>query len=276
MRVTEQGEMIRFKYGSPPLALINLDLVLSSAIEASLLPPPKPRENWRLLTQRLADIARDSYRSTVQSSDAFVEYFAEGTPERELALLALGSRPTRRDGSDAGRSIAELRAIPWVFAWTQKRLMLPAWLGTDTALEEELTGKDVHILREMIEEWPFFQTQIDMLEMVLSKADTEIATRYDESLVPDNLQDMGAEFRRRLDQLINKVNEIKGQSELLEKNPEIRRTLDLRHPYTDPLHLLQIELIKRCRNSESSEREEAHKALLVTIAGIAASMRNTG
>ena len=276
MRVTEQGEMIRFKYGSPPLALINLDLVLSAAIEASLLPPPKPRENWRMLTQRLADIACKSYRRAVKENDAFVDYFAEGTPERELALLALGSRPARRDGSNAGRSIDELRAIPWVFAWTQKRLMLPAWLGTDDAFEEELTGKEMHILREMLDEWPFFQTQINMLEMVLSKADVEIAARYDEYLVGEELQVMGEEFRTRLERLIKRVNQIKNQDELLERNPDIKQTLDLRHPYTDPLHLLQIELIKRCRSQDSDDMEEAHKALLVTIAGIAAGMRNTG
>ena len=276
MRLTEQGEMIRFKYGSPPLALINLDLVLSAAMEATLLPPPKPRENWRLLTQRLADVARDSYRESVRKSDAFVEYFAEGTPERELALLALGSRPARRDGTDSGRSIDELRAIPWVFAWTQKRLMLPAWLGTDAAFEEKLTGKERHIMQEMIEEWPFFQTQVNMLEMVLSKTDIEISSRYDEHLVPKHLQPLGDELRQRLANLIARVNELKNQDMLLAEAPEIRQTLDLRHPYTDPLHLLQIELLKRCREGGNAQQEEAQKALLVTIAGIAASMRNTG
>ena len=275
MRVTEQGEMIRFKYGSPALALINLDQVLSSAIEASLLPPPKPRENWRLLMQRLADVACNSYRETVQKDPDFVDYFVEGTPERELALLALGSRPARRSGDEGDRSISELRAIPWVFAWTQKRLMLPAWLGTDAAFRADLTGKEWHVLREMIEEWPFFQTQINMLEMVLSKADAEISERYDETLVRPELKHLGDSFRARLTDLIDSVKRIKNQDTLLQKNPEIKQTLGLRHPYTDPLHLLQIELIKRCRSSDQSLRE-ANKALLVTIAGIAASMRNTG
>jgi phosphoenolpyruvate carboxylase len=275
MRVTEQGEMIRFKYGSPPLALINLDLVLSAAIEASLLPPPQPRENWRLLMQRLSEVACESYRSTVQSNKDFIDYFADGTPERELALLALGSRPARRSGGDTDRSISELRAIPWVFAWTQKRLMLPAWLGTDTAFEQELSSKELNVLKEMVEEWPFFQTQINMLEMVLCKADAEISERYDETLVSPKLKLMGDSFRSRLAKLIDSINRLKNQDILLEGNPEIRQTLDLRHPYTDPLHLLQIELIKRCRE-ESGDMAQAHKALLVTIAGIAASMRNTG
>ena len=275
MRVTEQGEMIRFKYGSPSLALINLDLVLSAAIEASLLPPPAPRENWRLLMQRLANVARDAYREVVHGNPGFVDYFVEGTPERELALLALGSRPARRSRENE-RSIEELRAIPWVFAWTQKRLMLPAWLGTDAALSQDLSRRDWHVLKEMINEWPFFQTQIDMLEMVLSKADPYISAQYDRSLVPPELQSIGDDFRQRLDRLIAGVNRIKGQSTLLEHNPEMQRTLELRHPYTNPLHVLQVELIKRCRSKTSDNLDQAHKALLITIAGIAAGMRNTG
>jgi phosphoenolpyruvate carboxylase len=162
-----------------------------------------------------------------------------------------------------------------VFAWTQKRLMLPAWLGTDAAFEQELSGKELNVLKEMTQEWPFFQTQINMLEMVLCKTDAEISERYDETLVSPELKVMGDSLRLRLAKLIDRINKIKNQDILLEGNPEIRQTLDLRHPYTDPLHLLQIELIKRCRE-ESGDMEQAHKALLVTIAGIAASMRNTG
>jgi phosphoenolpyruvate carboxylase len=154
--------------------------------------------------------------------------------------------------------------------------MLPAWLGTDAAFEQELTGKEWHVLKEMIEEWPFFQTQINMLEMVLSKADAEISERYDEVLVPENLRPMGKNFSARLKLLIDSVNRIKDQDFLLQNNPDIKQTLELRHPYTDPLHLLQVELIKRCRGNESDDMQQAHKALLVTIAGIAASMRNTG
>ncbi len=272
MRVTEQGEMIRFKYGSPPLALTNLDLILSATVEATLRPPPQPMENWRTLMDQLADVAHKSYRDTVNDPQ-FVDYFVEGTPERELALLALGSRPARRSDPD-GRSLSELRAIPWVFAWTQKRLMIPAWLGTDEALSQELSGKEFFVIQEMINEWPFFQTQLDMLEMVLAKTDADIAKQYDDVLVDPSLAHLGEDFRTRLAKLIKRLNEIKGQSELLEQLPEIKHTLDLRHPYTDPLHFLQIELISRYRSEESNEKVK--KALLVTIAGIAAGMRNTG
>jgi len=274
IRVTEQGEMIRFKYGSPPLALTNLDIMLSATIEASLLPPPEPMENWRSMMDRLADVASQSYREMVKNNADFVEYFVEGTPERELALLALGSRPARRSNDPNDRSIEELRAIPWVFAWTQKRLMIPAWLGTDAAFSQEFSRKDWFVLKEMIQEWPFFQSQLDMLEMVLAKADPEISERYDEVLVPDRLKPMGDSFRERLSSLITSVNKIKDQGALLEKSPEIKQALDLRHPYTDPLHFLQIELISRHRHQEDNEKVK--KALLVTIAGIAAGMRNTG
>jgi len=277
MRVTEQGEMIRFKYGSDSLALNNMDLVLSATIEASLLPPAKPRESWRLSMDRLSEVACQSYREVVRDDPNFVDYFAQGTPERELAKLALGSRPARRGGDSNGesRSIEDLRAIPWVFAWTQKRLMLPAWLGTDAAFAQSLTGKDLYVLKEMIKEWPFFQTQLNMLEMVLAKTDSEISSEYDHALVKPELRELGDRFRQRMEALIEMVNTLKDQEELLQGAPDIKRSLDLRHPYTDPLHFLQIELLSRCRSGEV-ESEQLDKALLVTIAGIAASMRNTG
>jgi phosphoenolpyruvate carboxylase len=152
--------------------------------------------------------------------------------------------------------------------------MIPAWLGTDAAFSQELSRKDWFVLKEMTKEWPFFQSQLDMLEMVLAKADAEISERYDDVLVPDRLKPMGDSFRERLSSLIADVNKIIGQSELLENSPGIRQSLDLRNPYTDPLHFLQIELISRYRHQEDNEKVK--KALLITIAGIAAGMRNTG
>lgn len=276
MRVTEQGEMIRFKYGSPPLALNNLDLILSATIEASLLPPPHPHENWRLAMEQLADVAKTEYRNLVNHSEDFLKYFNQSSPERELAQLALGSRPQRRSNTNKNTSIDDLRAIPWVFAWTQKRLMLPAWLGTDEAFRQYLSSQDKRVIKEMLAEWPFFRTQLDMLEMVLSKADAEIASYYDEVLVAEELRPMGEELIQRMNNLISMLNVTKGQDSLLEGAPEIRRSLDLRHPYTDPLHFLQIELMARSRKFPEKTTNETQKALLVTIAGIAASMRNTG
>ncbi len=272
MRVTEQGEMIRFKYGSPQLAQNSMDLVLSAAIEANVLPPPEPLDNWRQLMDRLSGISAEGYRSTVQEDADFSAYFSGSTPEPELSLLALGSGPTRMQRGSA--AIGDLGAIPWVFAWTQKRLMVPAWLGTDAALAQTLSGKDNHIIREMAASWPFFQTQLDMLEMVLAKADMEIAEHYDEALAPEHLLPLGEGLRTQLRRLIDSVNRIKNQSVLLEHAPAIRRTIDLRDTYTDPLHFLQIELISRYRQGDTDDRIK--RALLITIAGIAASMRNTG
>ena len=272
MRVTEQGEMIRFKYGSPLLAQNSMDLVLSAAIESNLMPTPKPRENWRNLMDRLADKAKEEYRSTVKDGSHFSDYFRISTPEPELSLLALGSRPTRRVVDS--NSISDLRAIPWVFAWTQKRLMIPAWLGTNAALATDFSAKDKFVLNEMMTEWPFFQTQMELLEMVLTKADVEIAHHYDEILAPDHLRYLGDHFHEELTSLVDKVNELKDQSLLLENSPNVRQTINLRDPYTDPLHFLQIELISRYRQDDTNEKVK--KALLITIAGIAASMRNTG
>jgi len=276
MRVTEQGEMIRFKYGSTALALNSLDLVVSATIESTLLPPPQPRENWRYLMDRLAREAGIEYRRFTKNNRDFVEYFDQGTPGKELELLALGSRPTRRGGNPDEKSIEDLRAIPWVFAWTQKRLMLPAWLGTESVLVEDLEGKDAHILSEMIDEWPFFQTHLDMLEMVLCKSDGDISSYYDHILVEERLQPMGKELHNKLSKLIERINSIKHQEVLLEHQQEIKQSLELRHPYTDPLHFLQIELVSRYRHAPDNFTDTAKKALVVTIAGIAASMRNTG
>ena len=272
MRITEQGEMIRFKYGSPLLAQNSMDLVLSAAIESNLMPSPKPRENWRHLMDRLANKAKEEYRNIVQDGSDFADYFRISTPEPELSLLALGSRPTRRVADS--NAISDLRAIPWVFAWTQKRLMIPAWLGTNAALSMKLSAKDKFVLKEMMTEWPFFQAQMDLLEMVLTKADIEIAHHYDETLTPDRLKHLGDHFHRELTTLIDQVNDVKKQEMLLENSPDVRQTISLRDPYTDPLHFLQIELISRYR--QDGKNEKVKKALLITIAGIAASMRNTG
>ena len=272
MRITEQGEMIRFKYGSPLLAQNSMDLVLSAAIESNLMPSPKPRENWRNLMDRLANSAKEEYRNIVQDGSNFADYFRVSTPEPELSLLSLGSRPTRRVADS--NAISDLRAIPWVFAWTQKRLMIPAWLGTNAALSMKFSAKDKFVLKEMMTEWPFFQAQMDLLEMVLTKADIEIAQHYDEILTPDHLKPLGDHFHQELTSLIDEVNEVKKQEVLLENAPDVRQTISLRDPYTDPLHFLQIELISRYRQDGKNERVK--KALLITIAGIAASMRNTG
>lgn len=274
MRVTEQGEMIRFKFGNPDVALRSLQVYLSAVLEATILPPPSPKPEWRNTLDEICGNAVDSYRNVVRETPEFVPYFRSVTPEQELGKLALGSRPAKRK-SDGG--VESLRAIPWIFAWMQIRLMLPAWLGGDQALADKIDQGDLSVLQEMREEWPFFHTFIEMLEMVLSKTDADIAEYYETRLsTSDNDRKLGAELRGRLLKAIETVKQIKDQTELLERTPVIKESMAVRNPYTDPLHYLQAELLYRSRLQDNKSNPAVDHALKVTMAGISAGMRNTG
>lgn len=277
-RITEQGEMIRFKFGIPTVAKQSLKLYLNAVLEASLLPPPKPKDEWRALMNDMTGVALASYRGIVREHPDFVPYFRSVTPEQELGKLALGSRPARRKATGG---VESLRAIPWIFAWTQIRLMLPAWLGSDEALASVLESDKAAILDEMVNQWPFFNTHIDMLEMVVAKGDPRIARYYDQLLVSDELKPLGRELRHRFLDIVKLVNKVKNQDSLQQSNPQLQSSLDVRNPYTDPLHYLQAELLRRDRLADASGDEmEGHalveSALKVTMAGIAAGIRNTG
>jgi phosphoenolpyruvate carboxylase len=271
-RTTEQGEMIRFKFGLPDIAEQNLHLYLAAVLEATLLPPPPPKAPWRALMDELASDGVQAYRKVVREHPQFVEYFRQSTPEQELGRLPLGSRPAkRRQGG-----IESLRAIPWIFGWTQTRLMLPAWLGWEAALGNALARGEGVLLAEMREHWPFFRTRIDMLEMVLAKADADIARHYDERLVDDHLKHLGDELRDLLSQCVRQVLALTGQDKLLASSPETLEFFALRNTYLDPLHRLQTELLARSRVQQSAPDSSLEQALLVTVAGIAAGLRNTG
>ncbi|CAD5107539.1 phosphoenolpyruvate carboxylase [Zestomonas carbonaria] len=271
-RTTEQGEMIRFKFGLPDIAEQNLNLYLAAVLEATLLPPPVPRPEWRDLMDRLAADGLDAYRSVVREHPQFVAYFRQATPEQELARLPLGSRPAKRGQG----GVESLRAIPWIFAWTQTRLMLPAWLGWESALGNALQRGDQALLERMRDDWPFFRTRIDMLEMVLAKADAEIAALYDQHLVEPALQPLGAHLRDLLSQACAAVLGLTGQSQLLGHSPLTLESISVRNTYLDPLHLLQVELLARSRQSGNQSGGPLEQALLVSVAGIAAGLRNTG
>ncbi|GAA5524350.1 phosphoenolpyruvate carboxylase [Microbulbifer aestuariivivens] len=273
IRVTEQGEMIRFKYGRPSVAAYNLEQYVAATLEATLVPPAQPRREWREEMDRLTQRSVEGYREVVRDDPALVAYLRTVTPETELSRLALGSRPARRK---AGGGVETLRAIPWVFAWTQIRLMLPAWLGTGAALECALANPaENETLHTMNAQWPFFQGLVDMLEMVLAKADTRVASWYEERLTRDpELIRLGAALRDRLGHTLEALRGLTGRESLLDNNPVMRWSIRVRDPYTDPLHLLQAELMSRLRERDSDEILES--ALMVTIAGIAAGMRNTG
>jgi phosphoenolpyruvate carboxylase len=190
----------------------------------------------------------------------------------ELARLPLGSRPAkRREGG-----VESLRAIPWIFAWTQTRLMLPAWLGWETALEEAFAREEMPLLREMLAHWPFFRTRIDMLEMVLAKADGAIALLYDERLVAAELRPLGEHLRGLLSHSGAAVLALTGQSQLLAHSPQTLESISVRNTYLDPLHLLQVELLARSRGGLELPAGGLEQALLVSVAGIAAGLRNTG
>lgn len=271
-RTTEQGEMIRFKFGLPGIAEQNLNLYLAAVLEATLLPPPPPQPAWREVMDQLAADGVKAYRGVVRENPDFVEYFRQSTPEQELGRLPLGSRPAKRRAG----GIESLRAIPWIFGWTQTRLMLPAWLGWETALNNALARGQGELLAQMREQWPFFRTRIDMLEMVLAKADAQIAEAYDERLVQPHLLPLGAHLRDLLSQSCQVVLGLTGQPVLLAHSPEMLEFISLRNTYLDPLHRLQAELLARSRSREAALDSPLEQALLVTVAGIAAGLRNTG
>ncbi|WP_372981217.1 phosphoenolpyruvate carboxylase [Marinobacter sediminum] len=275
-RITEQGEMIRFKFGLPDLAVQSLTLYTTAVIEATLAPPPEPEPEWRATMDWLTERSLKSYRDVVRENPDFVPYFRQVTPEQALGKLALGSRPARRKATGG---VESLRAIPWIFAWTQMRLMLPSWLGSDVALEAAAQDNRLPQLREMMKGWPFFRTYVDMLEMVLAKSDLRIASYYEQTLLDDDkLQALGTDLRERLQRCIQRLLELKEQSDLLEGEPVFAHSMRVRNPYTDPLHYLQAELLRRNRESEGKGdvQDLVERALKVTMAGIAAGMRNTG
>lgn len=278
LKVTEQGEMIRFRFGLPALAERALEVYTSAVLEATLAPPTAPKASWRQLIEQLAEDAVVSYRAQVKHNPDMVTYFRQLTPEQELAKLPLGSRPAKRR-ADGG--IESLRAIPWIFAWTQVRLMLPAWLGSDAALQKVVEHNQLDELRDMISNWPFFASNMNMLEMVLAKVDLATVADYEGLLVEERIHPLGEELRNRQQQLVSLLLEIRQQQELLENIPLTRQAINVRDPYLIPLHQLQSELLVRVRACEQNQecslnQAQLERALMVTMAGIAAGLRNTG
>lgn len=272
LRVTEQGEMIQAQFGLPEIAARTLELYTTATLGATLEVPEAPNPAWRPVVDRLASAARAVYRKIVYENPQFIEYFRSATPEVELAWVPIGSRPVRRT-ADGG--VDSLRAIPWVFAWTQTRLLLPSWLGTGEALNAALEGGDRDVIREMYEQWPFFRSTLDLIAMVLAESDARIAAEYDRRLVPPPLQPIGADLGRRLETTIQSVLQATGKERLLTENAVLRRSIEVRNPYVYPINLVQIELLRRLRESDAAEPQIAN-AFMVTVNGIAAGMRNTG
>jgi phosphoenolpyruvate carboxylase len=277
IKITEQGEVISDHFGNRRIARSQLDLMIASVAEASLL-HTEPRHStdelarWHGVMNAVSADAYSVYRGLVETK-GFVEYFTTSTPVEELGSMNIGSRPARRGGQISG--LSSLRAIPWVFGWTQSRQIIPGWFGVGTALEQASQRGSGDIVNEMYADWSFFQTLVSNVEMALVKTDMSIAERYVDALVDPALHHIFQTIRDEFARTLKHVLAITQQTHLLDRSPVLQRTLEVRAPYIDPLNYLQISLLARHRSSQQMDPLE-ERALLLTINGIAAGLKNTG
>jgi len=277
LRLTEQGEVAFARYGHPDIAHRHLEQMAAAVLEASLAPEgaAAPRPEWLEAMRAIAGRARTAYRSLVYDDPRFVEYFRRATPIDMVTELRIGSRPARRKAS---ARIQDLRAIPWVFAWTQSRHGLPGWFGLGSALLGELEeGPDaVARLREMYESWRFFRSLIENAQLSLGKADRAVAAFYAE-LAGEDGRPVFEAVSGEWDKALSAVAQVTGHDSLLASSPVLQRSIQLRNPYVDPLSFVQLSLLPRLREAgEGPEAEELARVVALTINGIAAGLQNTG
>ena len=274
IKLTEQGEVVSAKYSTPEIAHRELELVAGAALVSRLLPQPSAERlrTFEEVLERMACRSRDVYRELVYEQPGFGRFFEQATPIEEVARLRLGSRPARRGGS---RQITELRAIPWVFSWTQTRIILPGWYGLGSALAQARDEAGLELLQAMDRDWPFFAAMLSNAEMGLAKADLTIGERYAALVEDEGLREaVWAPIRAEYERTRELVLAVTGQARLLDRTPVLQRSIERRNPYVDPLSFIQVELLRRLRGGDASET--LTRAMLLTINGIAGGLRNTG
>ena len=280
IRLTEQGEVIGSKYANPEIGRRNLETLVAATLEATLLQPTKTAPKaFSVAAETLSQASMSAYRALVYETPGFTEYFFSSTPIREIAELNIGSRPASRKAS---QRIEDLRAIPWSFSWGQCRLTLPGWYGFGTAVHEFLTAnpdqdrrEGLALLQKMYKQWPFFRALLSNMDMVLAKSDLALASRYAELVTDARLRKrifatIEAEWHRTVEAL----QLVTGEKQRLATNPALQRSIRHRFPYIDPLHHLQVELVRRYREGKLDDR--ARRGIHISINGIAAGLRNTG
>jgi phosphoenolpyruvate carboxylase len=273
LRVTEQGEIINAKYGLRGIAIQELEQMAGAVMQASALStwPDERDPKWQPVLDALAQASRQAYRSLVYDDADFFHYFRHATPIDVIERMQIGSRPSARRSQ---RGIEDLRAIPWVFSWTQSRQILPGWFGLGTGLEAAVSEHGQERVAEVVRTDPFLGSLLEDLEMVLAKTDLDIGARYAE-LARARGQRIFADIQNEYHRAVDQVLMLKDNRRLLDDDPTLQRALRLREPYVDPMSLLQVDLLRRWRASDR-EDDEVFAALLATVNGIAEGLQNTG
>jgi phosphoenolpyruvate carboxylase len=274
LKMTEQGEVLTAKYAVPEIAHRELELATSATLATGRARPHEQSDEFELLLAEMAEDSASVYRSIVHDTPDFAAFFEAVTPVHEISRLRLGSRPARRT---KGGGIEDLRAIPWVFSWTQARIVLPAWLGLGTALRHARERHGLDLLRQMEAEWPFFTSVLSNAEMGCAKADLGIARRYVALWDDDQARErIWGPLEAELELTIAELVLIGGVERLLDVEPALQASIDRRNPFVDPLSFVQVELLRRLREHPDEAPEQLGRVSLLTINGIASGLRNTG
>ena len=271
LRVTEQGEMIHAKFGFPGIAIRSLEIYTTAVLMSALAKHKKPKQEWRDFMDNLANLSFEQYQSLIKHNPQLIDYYKQTTPQAEFDSLNIGSRPAKRKKDIL--SVENLRAIIWTFAWTQNRSLLSSWFGFSEGLEIAIKSNQIDILQDMYKNWNFFSSVINLIEMVLAKSDATIFLEYNK-LASNELQPIGDLIIEKLNIAIKTLLKVTKHSNLLDNNEVLNQTLKYRNPFIDPIHFIQINLLKRYKINPTDL--DLRKSIVITMSGIATGMRNTG